>query len=213
MIKDQKLKARAELESVLEENQKSQKLNMDRVKADKEENKRCMEEYSRMLLKQERQREYQLQKIQEIQKAQEVTSACHALHAKKWIDDSVVAKQASEFEKKQSEREKDLLEQQKKNQKNLVTTLNAQMEEKRMEREREKQRKSVEKDALIVMNEETKQIKEREIQKAANACIKLKNGLDEQIMQQKRAIRANMGMNHLEKCLNARVLRQVKLAQ
>jgi len=209
MMKNQRSKARDELQSVLEENQKSLKQKLEQARADREENKRCMEEYSRMLLKQEQERKNQLDKVQKIQKDQEVTSACHSLHTKRWVEDTVVEQQAADLERKQAERDTEMLKQQQKRKKSLVAVLNAQLEEKKAQRAKERHRKSVEKDKLMAMNAETQDLREREIQRAAKACMKLKSGLDEQIRQQRKAIRDNIGMNHTEKCMNAKMLRQV----
>lgn len=191
---------------MLEENQKSQKQKIEQAKAEKEENKRCMEEYSRMLFKQEQERKKKIEKIQEIQKKHEATSACHAFHAKRWVEDSIVAQQASEIERKQVERDIDMIMQKKKRKMSLVSVLNAQMEEKRAERAKERYGKSVEKEKLTVMNAQVQQMRQNEIQNAANACVRLKTGLDEQIRRQRKAIRDNMGMNQKERCLNATVL-------
>ena len=98
---------------------------------------------------------------------------------------------------------------QKKRKMSLVAVLNAQMEEKRAERAKERYIKSVEKDKLSATNAEVKQMKQKQIQNATNACIKLKDGLDEQIRQQRKAIRDNMGMNQMERCLNAKMLQKV----
>lgn len=212
MLQELKSKARIELESVLEENQKSQSQKLEQAKAEKEESRRCMEEYSRILLKQEEARKEQLKKIQAIQKAQETSSARQPLYVKKWVDDAVVAKQASELEKKQAEKEKNMLEQQMKEKRNLISILDAQVEEKRAERARERSRKADEKVKVQVLHQETKHVRAKELQRAAKACIRMKHGLDEQLVQQKKAFHASMGMNHLEKSLNATMLRQVKLA-
>lgn len=208
---EQKRKARAELEFVLHENKKSQRQKLDKARAEREENKRCMEEYSRMLSKQEEQRKMNFLRIQEIQKVQESTNARHALHSKRWVDDDVVARQASELEKKQAERDKLRFEQKHKNKIDLITTLDAQIQEKHAKRAKEMEKKSAEKDNVVATNAKSKQIMDRELQMAADARMKLKHGLDVQIMQQKRSILANKGMNHSEKALNSKMLQQLEL--
>ena len=88
--------AQEEMTRVLLENQKSLEQKRIESEKEKEETIRCMEEYSKMLLNQEQQRQRQLERIHEIQRAQEQSSDRDIVAAgtKVWMDDAVVAKHA-----------------------------------------------------------------------------------------------------------------------
>lgn len=208
--KQAKIKAKEEMKLVLEENSRYQEEKILQGKADREESKRCMEEYAKILQKQEDQRKSQLEKIKQIQSAQEIS--CPALHSKRWVDDALVNKQAQEKEMQQSEQETMKNDKINKSREEMMKVLEKQVEEKLARKAKEKKDKALDKAAMAAMHAEARNERNIRLQKAANACINLKNGLDDQIREQRNAIRAKIGMNHFEKCFNAKLLNRAKVA-
>ena len=208
--KQAKMKAKNEMRLVIQENSRYQEEKILQGKADREESKRCMEEYAKILQKQEDERKFQLEKIKQIQSAQEIS--CPALHTKRWVDDALVNKQAREKEMQQCEQENEKNENLKKSKEEMMRILEKQVEEKLARKAKEKKDKALDKAAMAARHAEARGERNIRLQKAANACINLKNGLDEQIREQRNAIKAKMGMNHFEKCFNAKLLNRAKMA-
>ena len=208
----EKRRAQEDMESVLLENQKSLEQKRAEAQKEKEETMRCMEEYSRMLLHQEQERERQLERIHEIQRAQEQAPALDLVAAgtKAWVDDAVVAEQAAQRELTARQKEEDVRKAAQRRNEETLKTLGRQVEEKLEKRAAELRVKHADKSRLAAMDRESKENHKAAMQKAADKCLALKRGLDVQIAQQRKAIRASVGMNRLERALNAHVLRQAR---
>ncbi|KAI8112314.1 hypothetical protein M9434_003637 [Picochlorum sp. BPE23] len=212
MRRTAKMQAVKELESVYQENKQLQRKKKEEKEAEKEESKRCMEEYTRMLLKQEDERRMQLKKIQEIQDRQEMISMSNSTCTKRWIDDALVEKQAKENDMKYMAESKAKTEKKARANEECIEILNRQVQEK-LERQKEQaQMKESERLKLAGMKKESNIKQHLAIQKATDACIKLKEGLDTQIREQRKAKMSRIGMNSMERRLNAKILRKA-LAQ
>ena len=203
-----KMQAMKELESVYKENKQLQKKKKEEKQAEKEESKRCMEEYTRMLLKQEEERKMQLKKIQEIQERNEMISMSNSTCTKRWIDDALVEKQAKENEIKYMEESKEKTEKKTRANEECIEILNRQVQEKLKRQKEDERLKESERLRLAGMKKETSLKQHLAIQKATDACIKLKEGLDTQIREQRKAKMSRIGMNSMERRLNATILRK-----
>lgn len=201
-------RAREDLQCVLQENQKS--LEQKRVEAlrEKEETIRCMEEYSKMLLHQEQERHRQLERIHEIQRVQETAPDRDLVAAgtKAWIDDAVVDKHAKERDLKAAMRDEEARAAALKRNEDVLKALDEQVKAKLEGKRADAVFKAAEKKRLVEMDAQSKENHRKAMQRAADKCLALKRGLDVQIVQQRKAVRASVGMNRLERALNAQVL-------
>ena len=204
--------AQDEMQRLLAENQKTLELKQLEAQKEKAETVKCMEEYAKMLLHQEQQRHRQLERIHEIQRAQERAPDTDLVAAgtKTWIDDAVVDKQAWQNEQAAFEREKQaqLAAQRRNNE--VVKALDEQVKGKQSNRNAQLMTKAADKQRLIQMGEEAKENHRTARRQAVDKRLALKRGLDVQIVQQRNSIRAGLGMNRLERALNAQVLQKAR---
>ena len=207
-----RLQAQQDMQSVLKENQKTLEQKKLDDQKEKEEAIRCMQEYSKMLLHQEQQRQRQLERIQEIQRAQEQAPNMDIVAAgtKAWVDDMIVEKQAQQIERKAIEREEKAREAMLQRNDEMLKTLDQQVKEKLGSLAAERMKKATDKQRLADLDRESKENLQAARQRAADKCLALKRGLDIQIIHQRKVNRASVGMNRLERALNAQVLQKAR---
>ena len=200
--------AQEEMTRVLLENQKSLEQKRIESEKEKEETIRCMEEYSKMLLNQEQQRQRQLERIHEIQRAQEQSSDRDIVAAgtKVWMDDAVVAKHAEARDLEAATREAATRAAAKQRKEDVLKALDEQVKAKLEVKRAELVAKAKDKERLEQVDAQSKENHRKAMQRAADKCVALKRGLDVQIVQQRKAVRATVGMNRTEGALNAGVL-------
>jgi small-conductance mechanosensitive channel len=92
----------------------------------------------------------------------------------------------------------------------VVKALDEQVKGKQSNRAAELVTNAAEKQRLVQAGEEAKENLRAARQRAADKCLALKRGLDVQLVQQRKAIRAGLGMNRLERALNAQVLQKAR---
>ena len=211
-LAQERQRAQGEMQRVLVENQKSLEQKQIDTEKEKAETIKCMEEYSKMLLHQEQERQRQLERIHEFQRAQELAPGIDVVAAgtKIWIEDKIVEKHAKQKEQAAIEREQQArLAAQRRNDE-VVKALDEQVKGKQSNRAAGVVKKAADKQRLVQMGEEAKENLRAARQCAAEKCVALKRGLDLQLVQQRKAMRAGLGMNRLERALNAQILQKAR---
>lgn len=201
-----------EMQRVLAENLKTLEQKQVEAEREKAETIKCMEEHSKMLLHQEQERQRQLDRIHEFQRAQELAPDMDLVAAgtKVWIDDAIVENQAKKKEQAAIEREQRTRLAARRRNDEVVKALDEQVKGKQSNRAAELVTNAAEKQRLVQAGEEAKENLRAARQRAADKCLALKRGLDVQLVQQRKAIRAGLGMNRLERALNAQVLQKAR---
>lgn len=211
-LKEQKLEAKRQLDRVLEDNQHFQAAKQAALAAERKEEKQCMEDYSKVLEKQEMQRAEQLKKIQALQEANEAQGVGRG-ETKRWMDPTLIEKHAMELTKRAIMKEESDRETNSRMNKEYKQALDKQLTDKK---EAQKQKEKLKQDEKArILSEVSMEAKRQEERKKSRslACMKFKSSLDKQLMEHKRDIVSKMGMTWCERQLNSTILKQARQQQ
>ena len=199
--------AKKRMDHLLKENGRFEKQKREEEKRERENKKRCMEEYTKMLERQDAERSQHLARIQAIQAAREAEAGDRG-DLKKWMDPSLIDKQAKEKEwaalAKEMEEKKAKSEARKK----VVATLDVQLLEKREKCKKVRAEKQMEKERIREGEKKAKDMAKSERRGAAKKCASFKEALDRQLKEHAISIIQDSRMNRVEKQINAKLLRR-----
>lgn len=198
------------MNAVIEGNVAAERARRNARAAEQAFDRQCMEQYSRILAKQEAERAAQLDRVRAVQAAQAADAATRP-PIKRWVDVEVIERQAAKAEAQAAQREAERIAAATAVARACADEIAQQLKEHEAARAAAAAERAAERHAVAVAAASAAAEDAQRARKVADASRRLKEDLDAQLAE-KRANPPHIGMDENERKLNAGILKAAKEA-